>query len=218
MQIDVWGDLVCPWCYIGKRRLEVAIADFAHRDQVQIRFRSFQLDPTVPVGSSRLQLEVLTERYGIPESRARTLEAETAQTARTAGLEFQVEGRLTGNTFNAHRLIHLARDRGVEAELVDRFYSAQFVEQRSLFDQGSLIELASEVGLEALESVRVLETDAYSDAVRADIQVAARLGVRAVPFTLLGSRYGVSGAQPPENFLGAIKQAWEEVSLEAGSV
>jgi predicted DsbA family dithiol-disulfide isomerase len=210
MRLDVWADLVCPWCYVGKRRLERALAEFPHTEDVEIFFRSFQLDPRAPVGRTRLQVEVLVERYGMSEARALALESETARTAEAEGLEFRFEGALTGNTFDAHRLVHLARDRGMEGTVVDRFYRAQFAEQRSLFEKGSLVELAAEAGLDPSESQTVLDQGAYAEAVLADVQEAVDLRATGVPFFLLDHRYGISGAQSPAVFLGALTRSWED--------
>ncbi|MGC2191129.1 MAG: DsbA family oxidoreductase [Candidatus Dormiibacterota bacterium] len=216
MRIDVWSDLVCPWCYIGRRRLALALDHFPHADEVEIAFRSFQLNPGAPIGPPRLQVAVLIERYGLSEARARELEAETARTAQAEGLEYRSQGALSGNTFDAHRLVHLARDRGLEAAMVDRLYRAHFAEQRSLFDQGSLVELASEVGIDRSQAATALATRAYSEPVLEDAQEAARLGVTGVPFTLMGHRYAISGAQSPTVFLGALNQAWEEDHIKVG--
>ncbi len=194
MRLDVWADLVCPWCYIGKRRLERALAEFPHTEDVEMFFRSFQLDPRAPVGRTRLQVEVLVERYGMSEARALALESETARTAEAEGLEFRFEGALTGNTFDAHRLVHLARARGKEGAVVDRFYRAQFAEQRSLFEKRSLVELAAEAGLDPCESQTALDQGAYAEAVLAGCPGGSGSG---------GDRGALLPLGPPLRYLGS---------------
>ncbi|HEY6537716.1 MAG TPA: DsbA family oxidoreductase [Candidatus Dormibacteraeota bacterium] len=207
MRIEVWGDLVCPWCYIGKRRLERALEALPDGAETEVVFRSFQLDPMAPAHRAQLQLHVLMERYGLSEVRARALEDETALTAHAEGLEFEVEGRLSGNTFDAHRLVHLAKASGLMDAVVERFYRAQFAEARSLFDRDSLVELAGEAGLDREESLEVLAGDRYAAAVLAEAEEARELGATGVPFTVIDRRFGISGAQSPAVFGSAIAEA-----------
>jgi predicted DsbA family dithiol-disulfide isomerase len=212
MRIDIWSDIVCPWCYIGKRRFERALATFEHRDQIEIVHRSFQLDPTTPRGTVRQHRDVLMLKYGLSESQAGAAQVRMVRTAAEEGLEFHVGG-VTGNTFDAHRLLHLAGDRGIQDPVVERLYRAHFTEQRSIFDEESLVGLAVEAGLDADEARGVLRGDAYADAVAADLREARGLGVTGVPYYLLDHRHAVSGAQPAELFAEALARTWTDAHV-----
>jgi predicted DsbA family dithiol-disulfide isomerase len=209
MRIEVWSDLVCPWCYVGKRRFETALAGFAHRDEVEVVYRSFQLDPAAPA-APRDQGAVLRAKYGLTAAQAEALEARMQRTASAEGLAFDRAGGLTGNTFDAHRLLHLARRRGLQGAVLERLFRAHFSERRSLFDRDSLVGLAAEAGLDPEEAARVLEDGSFADAVTADREQAAALGANGVPFYVVDGRYGISGAQPPEVFTAALERAWAD--------
>jgi predicted DsbA family dithiol-disulfide isomerase len=219
MRIDIWSDLVCPWCYIGKRRLEDALSGFSHRDRVEIVHRSFQLNPSAPAGTTSKRRDMLMAKYGWSLAEAEAMDARMEATAAEDGLEYHLspEG-LTGNTFDAHRLVHLARDRGRQDEVVERLFRAYFTEQRSLFDHQALTALAVEAGLDAGEVEEVLSGDRYADAVRRDLQEAQALGATGVPFFVIDQRYGVSGAQPVQVFIGALSRAWAEGHDDPGTV
>jgi predicted DsbA family dithiol-disulfide isomerase len=215
MRVDVWGDLVCPWCYVGKRRFERAAAAFAHPEQLQVVFHAFELDPRAPVGTRVRQVDVLVARYGMSEAQAIAVESEMERTAAAEGLEFNLDGAVSGNTFDAHRLVQLAKDRGIQEQVVERFYRAHFTELRSLFDQVSLLQLATEAGLDGLESQRVLRDGGYAEAVLEDERQARTLGATGVPFFVVAERYGISGAQPTDVFGEALQRAWKETSPDA---
>jgi len=208
VRVDIWSDIVCPWCYIGKRRFERALNVFEHREELDIVHRSFQLHPTMPKGSVRNHRDVLMSKYGLSESQAGAAQARMERTAAGEGLEFHLAGGVTGNTFDAHRLLHLAKDRGLQDASIERFYRAHFTEQRSIFDEESLVALAAEAGLDANEIRDVLRGDAYAEAVAADLREATGLGVAGVPYYLLGHRHAVSGAQPAEIFTEELTRAW----------
>jgi predicted DsbA family dithiol-disulfide isomerase len=210
MEIQIWSDVVCPWCYLGKRRFEHALAGFEQRDHVRVVHRAFQLDPTMPKGETQDQLEVLTRKYGAAAQQIKAQQAELVRLAAVEGLEYHLDGGLAGNTFDAHRLIRLGLERGVQDAVVERFFRAHFTEQRSLFDPQSLIELAAEAGLDPDETRTVLKDDRYADAVEADIQQAREYGANGVPFFVIDDRYGISGAQPTQTFAGALTQAWAD--------
>jgi predicted DsbA family dithiol-disulfide isomerase len=208
MRIDVWSDLVCPWCYIGKRRLERALAALPHTPQVAIVHRSFQLNPSAPFGTTSSRRDYLRGKYGWSPAQAATIDADMELRAKGDGLEYHLTADgLTGNTFDAHRLVHLARDRGRQDAAVERFFRAYFTEQRSLFDKVSLETLAVDAGLDAADARGVLASDDYGDAVAADLTEAQALGVSGVPFFVFDRRLGLSGAQPIEVFVDAINQA-----------
>ncbi|WP_246042654.1 DsbA family oxidoreductase [Streptomyces sp. 2P-4] len=210
MRVEIWSDVACPWCYIGKARFTKGLAAFAHRDQVEVVFRSFELDPNSPEGSTAPVVEMLAKKYGRTLEEARGMEEHVAATARAEGLEYRTEGRDHGNTFDIHRLLHLAAARGLQEELLDRAFRANFAEDRSLFDAGVLAAVAVEAGLDEAEVRAVLaDGTAYAAQVRADEREAAELGANAVPFFVLDRRYGISGGQPAEVFTRALEQAWE---------
>ncbi|WP_418956347.1 DsbA family oxidoreductase [Streptomyces tritici] len=209
MRVEIWSDIACPWCYIGKARFEKGLAAFAHRDDVEVVHRSFELDPHRAKGDTGPVLEMLAKKYGRTLDEARAMEEHVAANARSEGLEYRTDGRDHGNTFDIHRLLHLARERGRQNELLDLAYRANFAEERSVFDDATLLALAVEAGLDEAEARAVLaDPAAYADAVRADEREAAELGASGVPFFVLDRRYGVSGGQPAEVFTQALEQAW----------
>ncbi|MET9698049.1 DsbA family oxidoreductase [Streptomyces sp. NPDC006529] len=209
MRVEIWSDIACPWCYIGKARFEKGLAAFAHREEVEVVHRSFELDPNRAKGSVAPVLEMLAKKYGRTLDEARGMEEHVAASARAEGLEYRTEGRDHGNTFDIHRLLHLAAARGRQDELLDLAYRANFAEERSVFDSETLLALAVEAGLDAGEAAAVLaDATAYADAVRADEREAAELGANAVPFFVLDRRFGISGGQPAEVFTRALEQAW----------
>ncbi|WP_156724267.1 DsbA family oxidoreductase [Streptomyces apocyni] len=209
MRVEIWSDIACPWCYIGKARFEQGLAAFAHGDQVEVVHRSFELDPGRAKGDTAPVIDMLAAKYGRTREEARAMEEHVASNARAEGLGYRTEGRDHGNTFDIHRLLHLARDRGRQDELLNLAYRANFAEERSVFDPEVLLALAVEAGLDEGEVRAVLaDGDAYADQVRADEREAAELGATGVPFFVLDRRFGVSGGQPAEVFTQALEQAW----------
>jgi len=208
MRIDIWSDIVCPWCYVGKRRFERALDRFEDRAAVQVVHRSFQLDPSRPKGHTQKRREMLMAKYSLSVDQAETLDARMEQTAADEGLEYHLgEDGVTGNTFDAHRLLQLAGARGLQDALVERFFRGYFTEGRSVFDADSLTGLAVEAGLDATEVRDLLAGDAYADAVAADMREARTLGVNGVPFFVIDRRFGVSGAQASEVFAQTLTRA-----------
>jgi len=208
MNIEIWSDVVCPWCYIGKRRLERALAQMADAPKVAIVHRSFQLNPSAPQGATSPRREYLRAKYGWSPDKAAQIDADMERRAAGDGLEYHLTaGGLTGNTFDAHRLVQLAKDRGRHDETVERLFRAYFTEQRSLFDKESLETLAADAGLDVGDARSVLAGTDYGDAVAADIREAQALGVSGVPFFVFDRRLGLSGAQPVEIFVVALRQA-----------
>lgn len=207
MRVDIWSDLVCPWCYVGKRRFEKALARFDNRGDVQVVHRSFQLNPAAPRDRTSNRREMLMQKYRLAPPEADQMDARMTQTAAAEGLDFHLEGTATGNTFDAHQLVHLGRDRGLEDAVVERFYRAYFTEQRSLFAKESLLDLAAEAALDREEAAATLRDNRYAAAVAADIESARRLGATGVPFFVIDEIYGISGAQAPEVFLDVLRKA-----------
>ncbi|RDI65682.1 DsbA family oxidoreductase [Nocardia pseudobrasiliensis] len=212
VQVEIWTDINCPFCYLGKRRFETALAEFAHRDEVRVVHRSFELDPTLPAEHSGPVVPHIAHKYGISEAQAAANERGIGAQAEAMGLPYQTSGRDFGNSFDMHRLLHYALAHGRQEQLLDALYRGNFAEDRPLFaDTERLIELAGQAGLDETDVRAVLaDPQAYADAVRADEQEAARLGATGVPFFVFDRKYGVSGAQPPEVFAQALRQAWSD--------
>jgi predicted DsbA family dithiol-disulfide isomerase len=207
MRIEVWSDVVCPFCYIGKRHLEAALEKFPHRDEVEVVWRSFQLDPTVPEGETFASLPALAEKFGQPVEQVRAMQSRVADMAASAGLEYHLEDSLGGNTLRAHELIHFAAARGRGPEMKERLLRAHFTENRSVFDVDSLVALAAEVGLDSGDARAALDDRRYLPAVREDITTAQAYGATGVPFFVIDRKYGVSGAQPVEVFSQVLEKA-----------
>ena len=210
MQVEIWSDVVCPWCYLGKRRFEQALAGFDHRDEVEVDYRSFELDPTAPTGSTTPTVELLAGKYGMSPADAEQAQRQMTERAAADGLTFRMDGLRSGNTADAHRLLHYAKAQGKQAELVERLHRAYFTDQASVFDPASLTAHAVEVGLDGAEVARVLAGDDYADAVQADVAEARSLGANGVPFFVIDRRYAISGAQPAELLRQALERAWDE--------
>jgi predicted DsbA family dithiol-disulfide isomerase len=210
MRVDIWSDVVCPWCYLGKRQFEQALERFPDRDEVEVVYRSFELDPSAPRGETRPTLDVLATKYGMSPDRAREAQEEMEQRAARHGLDFHLDGQRSGNTRDAHRLLHLARARGRQAELVERLHKAHFTDGVSVFDRSSLVGLAADAGLDQDEALAVLAAAEYSDAIDADEEMARSLSANGVPLFVIDRRYGITGAQPADTILEVLERAWAE--------
>ncbi|TKJ18939.1 DsbA family oxidoreductase [Blastococcus sp. CCUG 61487] len=212
MKVEVWSDVVCPWCYIGKRRLETALERFPHRDQVEVVWRSFQLDPSVPEGATHPTLPALAAKYGVDVEQMRENMRGIEETAAGEGLEYDLAGTISGNTLQAHELLHLAAEHGKRNELKERLLHAYFEEGRSVFDVDSLVPFAVEVGLDEAEVREALADRRYLSAVREDGATAQALGATGVPFFVVDRKYGAAGAQPAELLLQILERAWAEAN------
>ncbi|MGY1773472.1 DsbA family oxidoreductase [Blastococcus sp. SYSU D00813] len=210
MRVEVWSDVVCPWCYIGKRRLEAALERFPHRDEVEVVWRSFELDPTVPEGETHPTLPALAAKYGRGEDEMRAMMRHVEETAAGEGLRYDLAAGVSGNTLLAHELLHLAAERGLQGELKERLLHAHFEQARSVFDVDSLAALAAEAGLDEAEVREALADHRYRAAVREDVATARALGATGVPFFVVDRRYGASGAQPAELLLQVLERAWAD--------
>jgi len=216
LTVEIWSDVVCPWCYIGKRRFEAALAAFEHADEVTVMWRSFELDQEAPKVAEGTATERLAAKYGMSLERAQHLHAEMTERAAEEGLDFRFDLARGGNTFDAHRLIHLAATYGHQAASKERLMRAYFTEGEPIADPETLIRVVAEVGVDPVEARDVLQTDRFAEDVREDELLASQLGIQGVPFFVLDRRYGVSGAQPPEVLVQALERAWgEAVSLSA---
>lgn len=212
MKIEVWSDFGCPFCYIGKRRLERALESFSHRDEIELVYRSFELDPGAPKDTESSIHELLAVKYGLSLEQAKESNRNVAQQAQTEGLTHNFDTIIPTNTFDAHRLAHYAGEQGKAKEMTERLFRAYFTDSLHIGDRDTLVRLAEEVGLDGAAVREVLEQNTYADAVREDENEARRLGIRGVPFFVLRGKYAVSGAQPLEIFQGALLRAWEDLS------
>ncbi|WP_431964752.1 DsbA family oxidoreductase [Nocardia sp. bgisy134] len=212
MRVEIWTDINCPFCYLGKARFEQALAEFPQRAEVEVVHRSFELDPTLPADESGPVVAKIARKYGISEAQAAANERGIGAQAGELGLPYLTEGRDYGSSFDMHRLLHFALAKGRQDELLDALYHANFAEETSLFgDAERLVEIAVATGFEEAEVRAVLaDPTAYADAVRADEREAARLGANGVPFFVFDNKYGVSGAQPPALFTQALERAWAD--------
>jgi predicted DsbA family dithiol-disulfide isomerase len=217
VRIEIWSDVVCPWCYIGKRNLEAALAEFPHADQVTVEWRSFELDPTTPAQVDLSMDEVLERKYGMSPEQSATANRQMTELAAKVGLEYHLDRVRIGNTFDAHRLLHLAAQEGLGGELKERLLHAYFTEGRAISDPATLTELAAQIGLDRARVTGVLSSDEYADEVRADEARAVELGSTGVPFFVLDGRLGVPGAQPPDVLLRLLHRVWDSTGQEAGN-
>jgi predicted DsbA family dithiol-disulfide isomerase len=213
MRIDIWSDVVCPWCYIGKRRLEHALQRFEHADAVEVVYHSFELDPTAPRVGDVSVVEALARKYGTDLAGAHAMMARMAEAAAGEGLTFGYDHATHTNTVDAHRLLHLALDTGgprLQDELKETLLAAYFTRGESMGDPEVLRKTAADVGLDPGAVETVLAGDAYQDAVRADVEQARAYGITGVPFFVVDGRYGVSGAQPADVLVQVLDRAWDE--------
>jgi predicted DsbA family dithiol-disulfide isomerase len=207
MKVEIWSDIACPWCYVGKRRFESALQQFEHAGDVEVVWRSFELDPHAPRTHAESQDELLAQKYGMPVERARAMNDRMAGEARKEGLDFHFDRVKVGNTFDAHRLVHLAAESGKADAMKERLMRAYLTEGEAIGEPETLLRLGTEVGLDAGRVRDVLAGDAYGRDVRADESRARAFGISGVPFFAIDERYGVSGAQTPDVLLEALRQA-----------
>ena len=208
MIIDVWSDVVCPWCFIGKRRLEKALSLFEHRDQVTIRHRAFQLQPDID--TTVRTADYLAEKYQLPSEKVKEMQANVCAIADGEGLCYNLDETLSGNTFDAHRLLLWAATIDKQDALLEEMYSAYFEKLEPLFSHSDLIAVATRVGIEESDISKVLESNAFRDEVIADRTLASQLGATGVPFFVVDMKYGISGAQPLGAFTQTLEGAWAE--------
>jgi predicted DsbA family dithiol-disulfide isomerase len=217
VKVEIWSDVVCPWCYIGKRRFEHALERFDGAADVEIVWRSFQLNPTHPKGLREAHDESLARKLGASVDQVHELNERVVSLAAAEGLEYHFETYVTINTFDAHRVTHLAKSLGLGLPIHERLLRAQLVEGEVLDDPDTLVRLAAEVGVPEAETRRVLESDAYAAEVEADIAEAHAIGVNGVPFFVIDRRYGISGAQPADLFLQALETARQDAAAESAA-
>jgi len=210
MKIEIWSDVVCPWCYVGKRRFEEALSRFDHRDHVEVVWRAFELDPAAAPVRPGPYTERLAGKYHVPVSEAQAMIDHMSEVGRQNGLDLNFGISQPGNTFDAHRLLHLALEQGHQDALKERLFAATFTEGQPISDRDTLVRLAAEVGLDGDEAAAALDSERFGAEVRGDEQRAARLGISAVPFFVVDGKYGVAGAQPADLLVQVLEDAWRE--------
>ena len=208
VDVEIWSDVVCPWCYIGKRRFEAALGAFEHRDHVQVTARSFELDPSAPRALDVDGVTRIAEKYGVSVEEARAMQQNVVNLAAAEGLQLRFDIARRGNTFDAHRLLHFAAERGVHWELKERLMRGYFTEGLPIGEPATLERIATEVGLPAEDVQEVLDSDRYAEDVREDERTAAAFGMSGVPFFVVDRSLGVSGAQPPEVLGELLRRGW----------
>ncbi len=217
MLVEIWSDIACPWCYIGKHRFETALADFEHAGEVEVRWRSFELDPSAPASLEGPRVERLAAKYGLSVEQAREAEQRLVDLAATDGLEMRFDIARSANTFDAHRLVAMAQEAGLGAAMKERLLRAHFAEGELVSDRDTLVRLAVEVGLDGDGVHEMLASGAYAQEVRDDERTAADLGIRGVPTFVIDRAIGVSGAQPPAELLALLQQGWQARSAAVGA-
>ena len=208
MDVEIWSDIACPWCYVGKRRFEAALARFEHRDDVRVTWRSFELDPAAPAEREGERAERLAEKYGMSVERAREMERQMTDTAAGEGLDFRFDLARSGSTFDGHRVVHLAGEHGLQDAMKERLLRAYFGEGQLMSDRETLVRLAVEVGLDEDEVRGMVASDRFAEEVRDDERTAHAFGISAVPTFVVDRSIGVSGAQPPEALLELRREGW----------
>ncbi|WP_427016260.1 DsbA family oxidoreductase [Pseudarthrobacter sp. P1] len=212
MKIEIWSDVACPWCYIGKRRFESALNEFAHKDAVEVAWKSFQLDPSIPEHFHGSEVEYLAERKGMDPAQVRSMMGHVADAAAGEGLDYKFDDLVVANSFNAHQLLHLAKAHGKGDAVKEALLSGHFEQGENIGSRDYLVRTGVSAGLDATEINAALDTDKYADDVRADFAEGQSLGVSGVPFFVIDRKYGISGAQPAELFSQALNEAWAEAN------
>lgn len=210
MKVEIWSDVMCPFCYIGKRRFEAALEKFPDKEDIEIQWRSFQLAPELKTDVTKGVHEYLAEKKGWSLDYSEDVHNKMTATAKEAGLEYNFDKAIVANSFNAHRLSHLAAKYNLQDAAEERLFAAYFTEGKNIDDNETLIQLGKDIGLPGAEITNMLDSNSYADEVRNDIYLAQQVGVQGVPFFVLDNKYAVSGAQATETFAGALAKAWEE--------
>ncbi|WP_270182381.1 DsbA family oxidoreductase [Alkalihalobacillus sp. CinArs1] len=210
MKIEIWSDFVCPFCYIGKRRLETALQSFPQRDEVTVAYRSFELDPNAEKATGKGKAELLASKYNVSLEQAEGMCENMRQQAENEGLTFDFKNMKPTNSFDSHRLLQFAAKHDLMEKMAERLFYAYFTETEDISDLDTLCNLAEEVGLDRAEVNDVLSSEEFSKEVRFDESLGSQLGIQGVPFYVFNEKYAVSGAQPPEMFQQALNKAWEE--------
>jgi predicted DsbA family dithiol-disulfide isomerase len=213
MNVEIWSNVMCPFCYIGKRKFENALEQFPHKDDIKIIWKSFQLDPSTVTDSSLNTIENLRLKKGWSKEQAAETIAHVADIAKQVGLNFNFDKAVVANSFDAHRLSHLAKKYNLQNELEEKLFSAYFTEGKNTADYETLLKIALEIGMDEAEVSEMLKGNTFANEVHQDIEQAQQIGVRGVPFFVLNQKYAISGAQESETFLQALHKAYYETKL-----
>ncbi len=216
MEVEIWSDVVCPWCYLGKRRFESALALFDHADDVRITWRAFELDPNAPKASDVPLVDLIAKKYGLTAQAVQESNRRITELAAVEGLQYRLDLAKSANSFDAHRLIRLASDAGLADVAEERLFRSYFSEGGRISDRRELTDISVEIGLDRSTVEEVFAGDAYVSEVRADEALAMDLGISGVPFFAIDRRYGISGAQDVETMVRALKAAWESTPGDRG--
>lgn len=214
MNVKIWSDVRCPFCYIGKHKFEAALEQFPHKDQIEVVWKSFELNPGLQTEPQVNALDHLAENKGVNRDQAEQMTLYAARAAEEIGLTLDFNRSVVANSFNAHRLIHLARAKHLGSQAEEALFKAHFTEGKNIDDKEALLQVGVSIGLEEKELEEVLYSDAYADSVRQDETEAQSFGIRGVPYFVFNDKYAVSGAQATETFLGALHQSWKEFDSE----
>ncbi|WP_353056513.1 DsbA family oxidoreductase [Sporosarcina luteola] len=214
MKIEIWSDYVCPFCYIGKRRLEEALRATDLEGKAEVVFKAYQLDPNTPVGAGSPVPEDLSKKYGISLDEAKNMLENVAAQAKTVGLDFDVESMKGANTLNAHRLAKLAETEGKGDAVSERLLQGHFVKGEAVDNEATLLAIAEEAGIPKERAEQILQSDEFADDVNRDIEEAGQIGVKGVPFFVINRKYAISGAQPVEAFAEALKKVADEEGIQ----
>ena len=207
MKIEIWSDVMCPFCYIGKRRFEDALAQFAHKDEVTVEWKSFQLNPDLVTDTTITTAQYLADRKGLPLDHAQELQDNVTEMAAEVGLTYNLNTSVVANSFDAHRFAHLAKQKGLGDEAEEALFKAYFTDSKNIADPNILAELGTSIGLDAQEVHHTLSGNKYVAEVKKDIAEAAQLGINAAPFFVMDRKYGVSGAQAVPVFLQTLEKS-----------
>lgn len=214
MNVQIWSDIRCPFCYIGKKKFESALEKFPHKDDISVTWKSFQLDPSLKTAPDVSPKEHFANQKGISIQQVEGMYQQVLNAAKDVDLNFNLEKSVVANSFNAHRLIQLAKTKGLGNEMEEEMFKAHFIDGKNIDDVESLMESGISIGLDKEEVKKVLASDAFSKEVETDEAEARSIGVTGVPFFVLNNKYAVSGAQSSETFLQALTQAWKEFDQE----
>jgi predicted DsbA family dithiol-disulfide isomerase len=210
MKINIWSDVRCPFCYIGKRKFEMALERFQHKNDVEVEWQSFELDPNLVTKRDVTAVDHISEIKGISKAKAKEMHQYVTHVAKGVGLDFNLENSVVANSFNAHRLIQFAKSKELGNEAEEALFKAHFIEGKNIDDNEALVETGVSIGLDENETREMLASDAFAKEVKQDEMQAQNFGIRGVPFFVLNDKYAVSGAQSPETFLQAMEQTWKE--------
>lgn len=208
MKVDIWSDVRCPFCYVGKRKFELALEQFEHKDKVEVEWHSFELDPDAETKPGLNINDYLAEKKGQTREWAVQMNEHVSRSAAEAGLQFNFDNMVIANSFDAHRLIQLAKTYELGNEMEELLFKAHFIDGKNIDDKEVLKEIALNAGIENVVVSQMLDTYEFGNEVRADEQIAQQIGISGVPFFIFDQKLAVSGAQQPETFLGAMEQAW----------